>query len=48
MSAGEFNVQRGKKISVDMGKLRGAEKAQGWTFEELRRAVEIYKSKGEI
>ena len=37
MSAGEFNVQRGKKISVDMGKVRGAEKAGG----EIMRRYKI-------
>ena len=40
--AGEFN--RGKK--VDMDKMRSAEKAQGWTLNELKKAVEIYKLKG--
>ena len=41
---GEFT--KGKK--VDTNALRAAEKAQGWTLDDLKKAVEIYKLRGEI
>lgn len=41
VTKGEFN--KGK--SVDMGKLRAAEKAQGWTLDQLKKAIEVHKNR---